>query len=707
MFPKGNRFPPAKPSQVPGPNAYDVHEYDTYKRGAFLEKTDRFKAKGSDVPGPDAYNTETKMTAAKLFSNTKTSSDRYAVLQRKVEELERLYAEGKKSHALEVDRLKSELSRVQRTNAEHSDRLDKFKKQNESLESRLQETKKAHDSGQFEIKDLRAKLRISEHERNQLASKQGDLGETKKALQALDSKRRDELRERDRKVAELEKAVAAEKKKRELLETKLFGINAKTDSELQAAKDATKLLEVELKETKAEAQKAKSTLTALQDQAADTEDELLTQLEQHRLVLSRVAEEYGRLASSTVSKIKYDQLVSESAVKQLRIVRLERKLANSEGQVTELAHLIRTTKDDNVFLSQQLREAQYEIGVYSSLLKDARDVPPNAPFDASLYEELASCRSELQKDDLETQQAIANVLVSWSHLDRLRVEELLLHSSSLLKHVDDRDAQLKAQSKQLSVSAARQGELQHTISSLHTEQERLQTQLSETVSALAVAQSGSLRLKQRLEETEASAKAEREKLQRMAAQEKQIAQKLAISVQEAKAAEAALVADIEQLTADLAEAERYQEAYTSLVEEVDALIQRNALAEDEAQRVSRFNAEILGHHNPAQRIMYVDRIRRELFETKQDLLMTTRDRDAVINENDALRHELFLYKSVAVHPDDKPKTTITRVTRIPLGMQNMNVKSTSTSRSASGTGKLASMPEAEYKEGDMTVDEIL
>ncbi|CAL1706553.1 unnamed protein product [Somion occarium] len=606
MFPKGNRFPPAKPSQVPGPNAYDVHE-----------KTDRFKAKGSDVPGPDAYNTETKMTAAKLFSNTKTSSDRYAVLQRKVEELERLYAEGKKSHALEVDRLKSELSRVQRTNAEHSDRLDKFKKQNESLESRLQETKKAHDSGQFEIKDLRAKLRISEHERNQLASKQGDLGETKKALQALDSKRRDELRERDRKVAELEKAVAAEKKKRELLETKLFGINAKTDSELQAAKDATKLLEVELKETKAEAQKAKSTLTALQDQAADTEDELLTQLEQHRLVLSRVAEEYGRLASSTVSKIKYDQLVSESAVKQLRIVRLERKLANSEGQVTELAHLIRTTKDDNVFLSQQLREAQYEIGVYSSLLKDARDVPPNAPFDASLYEELASCRSELQKDDLETQQAIANVLVSWSHLDRLRVEELLLHSSSLLKHVDDRDAQLKAQSKQLSVSAARQGELQHTISSLHTEQERLQTQLSETVSALAVAQSGSLRLKQRLEETEASAKAEREKLQRMAAQEKQIAQKLAISVQEAKAAEAALVADIEQLTADLAEAERYQEAYTSLVEEVDALIQRNALAEDEAQRVSRFNAEILGHHNPAQRIMYVDRIRRELFETKQ------------------------------------------------------------------------------------------
>jgi len=70
------------------------------------------------------------------------------------------------------------------------------------------------------------------------------------------------------------------------------------------------------------------------------------------------------------------------------------------------------------------------------------------------------------------------------------------------------------------------------------------------------------------------------------------------------------------LTTDLTDAERYQEAYYSLVEEVDALVARNELAEDEAQRLSKFNAEILGHANPAQRIMYVDRIRRELAETK-------------------------------------------------------------------------------------------
>jgi hypothetical protein len=46
------------------------------------------------------------------------------------------------------------------------------------------------------------------------------------------------------------------------------------------------------------------------------------------------------------------------------------------------------------------------------------------------------------------------------------------------------------------------------------------------------------------------------------------------------------------------------------------LVDRNDLAEDEAERLSKFNAEILGHNNPAQRIMYVDRVRRELAETK-------------------------------------------------------------------------------------------
>jgi hypothetical protein len=72
----------------------------------------------------------------------------------------------------------------------------------------------------------------------------------------------------------------------------------------------------------------------------------------------------------------------------------------------------------------------------------------------------------------------------------------------------------------------------------------------------------------------------------------------------------------DSLTTELTNTDHYQEAYNNMMEQVGCLVARNALAEEEADRLSKFNAEILGHNNPAQRIMYVDRIRRELAETK-------------------------------------------------------------------------------------------
>ena len=72
-----------------------------------------------------------------------------------------------------------------------------------------------------------------------------------------------------------------------------------------------------------------------------------------------------------------------------------------------------------------------------------------------------------------------------------------------------------------------------------------------------------------------------------------------------------------RLSADLATAESYREAYQSIAEEMRALVARNDLAEEEANRLSQFNAELLGHGNPTQKILYVDRIRRELADAKQ------------------------------------------------------------------------------------------
>lgn len=412
------------------------------------------------------------------------------------------------------------------------------------LDNRVQELKKSNDSSQAEIKDLRAKLRVSEHERNQLTSKQGDLNETKKALQALDSKRRDELRERDRKIAELEKSFTSEKKKREFAESKLSGINTKASSELQATKDALKSLEAELRVAQAETQNAKDSLATLQAQTEESEEDLLAQLEQHRCMLSRVADEYGRLASSTISKVKYDQVRSENNLKQLRIIRLERKLANTEGQVTELAHFIRTTKDESTFLSQRLREAEYEALLYSALLREARDQFPLP--DHAVHDELASRRLEFEDIRLQSQQVISDDLASWADFHRLRSNLLLLHASSLIRHVDDRESQLHTQSDKVASFERQQKVLQDNFSKLQTEKETFSSQLAESATALAITQGETSHLKKQLSEVQTSTKAEVEKARNAVAQEKQVAQKLAVTAQEAQAAEAALRDEIEQ-----------------------------------------------------------------------------------------------------------------------------------------------------------------
>jgi hypothetical protein len=67
----------------------------------------------------------------------------------------------------------------------------------------------------------------------------------------------------------------------------------------------------------------------------------------------------------------------------------------------------------------------------------------------------------------------------------------------------------------------------------------------------------------------------------------------------------------------LDDATRFEAAHAGLLKEVAVLVNRNVLAEEEAEHLSQFNAEILGHQNVNQRIYYVDRIRKELAETKQ------------------------------------------------------------------------------------------
>ncbi len=79
-----------------------------------------------------------------------------------------------------------------------------------------------------------------------------------------------------------------------------------------------------------------------------------------------------------------------------------------------------------------------------------------------------------------------------------------------------------------------------------------------------------------------------------------------------------------------------------------------------------------------------------------------------MEDNDELRYELAMYKSVGIPAESRPRTTVTRVTRIPLGSQNQNIMSTHLLPiSPKKLGAAMESPTSlEYKEGDLTLEEI-
>ncbi|GBE87942.1 hypothetical protein SCP_1201680 [Sparassis crispa] len=118
-----------------------------------------------------------------------------------------------RGHHLDLEHLKLELRHAQKSTAEHVEHADKLKKQNDALESRVHELKKAGTSDQADLWELCMKLRVVEHERAQLAAKQG---EARQALQAAELRTKQEVRERGRQLAEVEKGLNSKRKKREL-----------------------------------------------------------------------------------------------------------------------------------------------------------------------------------------------------------------------------------------------------------------------------------------------------------------------------------------------------------------------------------------------------------------------------------------------------------------------------------------------------------
>ncbi|KAJ3553110.1 hypothetical protein NP233_g12726 [Leucocoprinus birnbaumii] len=604
--------------------------------------------------------------------------ERYNVLQKKLEDLERVHLDGKKNHQAETDRLKSELSRCQKTAAEQSDRIDKQRKHNDALEARMHDLKKAAIADQSEIKSLKAKLKAAECDKiqsaeakhrdelqerdkriadleKQLAGKQSSLLETNKTSQATEAKLRDDLRERDKRLADLKTSLDSEVKKRESLQQNLRsqGVSAKQAETRLAA--------------------VQQELSDARESFAEEREEFIARLENHKYLLSHAAEQYGKLAATTVPSSTYSNLKRLHHASQLKVLRLERKLGNTEDQVKELAHLIRQINDCNDLLKSQLHDAHHQLAIYEIMLSDS----PNTIDDLMEPEPIASDQSDLEASEARLHQLLA------TYYD-LRSQQLVLAYTCIDKDLTQATSLAKQRSQDLTSALASHEAIAATLETTPTPPFNAQcSSLENQVTSL----------KDHQHQTILDHQAEIQK-------DKDTVQRLTNAVQRNRMAEDALRAEIDRLLSELADAERYQEAYTALSEQVNSLLARNQLAEEEAERLAKFNTEILGHNNPAQRISYVDRIRRELAEAKHKIIVMTREQENMVETNTDLQHELDMYKSVA----DKQRTHITRVQRVPLSNVTRSLNASAGMNVIKALGKSAKLDPIP---GDMTVDELM
>ena len=433
-----------------------------------------------------------------------------------------------------------------RTNTEQSEKLDKMKKQHDAYELRVQELKQASVAEQSDIKELRTKLRMCEHERGQLAKREAEHGDAKKVLSSAEAKLKEEVKERDRKVAELDKALAAERKKREMLESSMDDVRKKADEETAKLRVNVTSLQRRLDAAQKDGEEAHQAASAAQDEAEDREEGLLIQLEQCKIALGRVAEEYARLASTTVSVNAHATLKEEHLALQSRSLRLERKLANSEGQVAELAHFIRQAKDENNLLSEQLRGAEEEIAFYSRLLQESSHDQSNDRGDdiSGLENELAALRLDIAQDHaranlVEYHTAAHNFYRDLADDMQLRVNDL-----------EDATRQEKSANCALVEEVASYVALREA---LNVELQMLQTELTEANRKLANEQVAVAEMRQSRDALQHKVNTVEKQLGEQASQhkaalqkERDITQNLSMQLGMSRTAEDALKADMEQ-----------------------------------------------------------------------------------------------------------------------------------------------------------------
>lgn len=431
-----------------------------------------------------------------------------------------------------MERLKQELSRAQKLNSEHTSQIDKLKKQNDSLDVKLQEARKQSLADQVEIKELRAKLRVSENERGHLALRSEEGGDVKKSLAALEVRRKEELREREKRIAELEKCVTSEQRRNEVLEGKLLDSNGRSRRELDEARKT--ILTLQRKVASAE-----EDVASTQTGAGQREEELIAQLESARLMIHQVAQEYGRLSSSTVSKASYETLRRENHDLQLNSNKLQRKLAIANSEAKEMLELLKVSRDRNRALEHVFKGVCADVDSQTKVILEAPLAADDASSDsyAEIEARLANIaleESRRRNEDVSARLSSVELFARW-HKTLARA---LLHDYSLAcTELSAAAEENRAHQNAITVATTHVSTLSTQLEAAKIQTDSIQRQATDLSERLEAANSREVSLKEEIGGREKEIKAERQAAKERLEKEKESVKHLQTSMERQRFAE--------------------------------------------------------------------------------------------------------------------------------------------------------------------------
>ncbi|PLW18615.1 hypothetical protein PCANC_09208 [Puccinia coronata f. sp. avenae] len=637
LFPKSQRFPPQKASEVPSPGRYNplLHDpsQDPWRKGP-LEIFKAPRSKESD-PGPDTfglYNPDQQYDTIhgsrprpRALSTLATPSKHHKELMR----LETKLSERESN----ITHLTETLQKSEQTTKEIRHALNKSETDNNSLRSEVERLKKQlhgvaglhakvieleteHDKSkkrrEKEISSLKTELRLAEDRASQHLTDKTNLKGDLERLQTLS-----ETTERLRQSTFC-------KNNQELMKylEKVFHESHANQRTREISTSLSRLDDVHTRKVLADRASQVAELVSLVQQAESREDMLYE---------------------------VFDSLLETSDMQMQQLIDIEVDLSCEREQLSRTSVESRTeSKSVEQLLDQQLREKDLECQIAQQLTSLTQ---------AELSEAL-KIRSSLEQtlmDSSEAYQELSRVCKSKSKdLEKARAE--LENSSSKITELINSIQVLESQVVQLNDQIRRA----HEDHSLATEAwNQKQYELQSTL----------------------------KKLENNIREEKAKYNKLSGELMLTRQAEASLRGELEHaqnLTTQLEEVEQENEQLRKIN---DLIMRQSNLNAAEAAKVEKLNNELVSQRNPAQKVKILDRMRREIKEERENTAKLENQLWTANSEIKSLKDELYAYQSVS-HPTPastaQPSTIhngmgIARVTRPPLSevMKSLNNRATS------------------------------